>query len=130
MTKTIIIDGSNIHDIPSFYKEVNRVFMSEEDWKIGDNLDALSDMFYGGYGAIKGDERIDLIWKDFEKNREDLGLELTKVYYINKLQYPAVFNVNFVKSKLAELNNGNGQTYFEIILEIIGEHPNIRLIEE
>ncbi len=26
--------------------------MSKEDWKLGESLDALSDMFYGGY-AIK-----------------------------------------------------------------------------
>lgn len=130
MAKTIIIEGNNIYDIPSFYKEINRVFMPNEDWILGQSLDALNDLFYGGYGGIKGDEEITLLWKDFEKNREDLGLELTVKYYKDKLESPSRFNLNFVQEKLYELENGVGKTYFEIILEIIGEHPNIVLMPE
>lgn len=102
--------------------------MNNTDWKIGESLDAVNDLFYGGYGEISGNEQIHLIWKDFEKNRNDLGLEVTKNYYLNKLKYPNTFNINFVKNKLSELKNGAGQTYFEIILEIISEHTNIKLI--
>ncbi|MCD7971618.1 MAG: hypothetical protein LUG18_02970 [Candidatus Azobacteroides sp.] len=130
MAKTFTIDGSKIHNIPSFYEEINSVFMSKEDWKLGESLDAFSDMLYGGYGEIKGNEEIRLLWKDFEKNRADLGLELTKNYYRNKLKYPSTFDVRFVEQKLAELENGTGKTYFEMIQEIIGEHPNIKLIPE
>ena len=130
MTKTFTIDGNKIHDIPSFYKEINHIFMSNEDWKLGESLDALNDLFYGGIGEINGDEPINLIWKDFEQNKQVLGMELTKVYYQDKLASPNVFNTGFVKEKLAELENGTGQTYFEIILEIIGEHSNIKLIPE
>ena len=130
MVKTIIIDGSKIHDIPSFYEEINRIFMAGEDWKIGQNLDALNDMFYGGYGKISGNEKIYLVWKDFERNRKDLGLELTKAYYQSKLKSPSVFNTDFIQEKLSELEKGIGKTYFEIILEIIEEHKNIRLIPE
>lgn len=128
MTKTIIIEGNNIYDIPSFYNEMNRVFMSKEDWKIGQSLDALSDMFYGGYGEITGNENILLIWNNFEQNRKDLGIESTKSYYQNKLKSPTVFNVDFVYKKLEELESGTGKTYFDIVLEIIGEHQNIKLI--
>jgi len=130
MAKTIIIDGNNIHDIPSFYDEINRVFMEDEDWKLGASLDALDDMFYGGFGLIKGDEEINLIWKNIEKNRKDLGAEITKEYYLNKLKSPSQFNVAFITEKLAELESSAGKTYFEIILEIIGEHKNIKLIQE
>lgn len=128
MAETFIIDGSKIHDIPSFYDEINRVFMADVDWKLGQSLDALNDMLYGGYGKIKGNEEINLVWKDFHKNKNDLGLELTKDYYHKKLKSPSVFNTAFVKEKLAELENGTGKTYFEIILEIIEDHPNISLI--
>jgi len=130
MTKTITINGHNIHDIPSFYVEINRVFMTNVDWKLGQSLDALNDMFYGGYGKIQGSEEICLVWKNFEQNREDLGLELTKAYYQEKLKSPAVFNADFVKKKLSELENDTGQTYFEIILDIIHDHPNIHLKTE
>ncbi|MCD8030908.1 MAG: barstar family protein [Bacteroides sp.] len=78
MARTFTIEGSRIEDIPSFYKEINRVFMAKEDWKLGESLDAFNDMLYGGYGEIEGNEEIRLVWKDFEKNRTDLGVELTK----------------------------------------------------
>lgn len=130
MAKTITIDGSKIYDISSFYEEINRVFMADEDWKIGRSLDALNDLFYGGFGRIEGGEDICLVWKCFEKNRKDLGVELTRTYYQDKLKKPTVFDVNFVKGKLAELENDTGKTYFDIILEIIRDHPNIRLIAE
>lgn len=130
MKTTIIFDGTNIHDIPSFYEEVNRVFMVNTDWRLGQSLDAFNDMLYGGYGKIKGDEEIELVWKNFEQNKKDLGLELTKSYYEEKLKSPNKFNTDFVKEKLTELENGTGKTYFEIILEIIGEHPNIKLIPQ
>jgi len=128
--KTITIDGNNVHDIPSFYDEINRVFMANVDWRLGQSLDALNDMFYGGYGEIDGGEEITLIWKGFEKNREDLGLKLTKAYYRNKLESPSTFNIELIKDNLAELENGTGKTYFEIILEIIDEHPNIKLVAQ
>lgn len=128
MAETITIDGNRIYDIPTFYREINRVFMAHEEWELGESLDALNDLFYGGFGRIKGKEEILLEWKNFEQNRQDLGLELTKAFYRNKLKSPSVFNIPFIKQKLDELEAGKGKTYFEIILEIIGEHPNIRLI--
>ena len=48
---TLRLDGRLIHDIASFYDEINRVFMAGEDWQLGPSLDALDDMLRGGYGA-------------------------------------------------------------------------------
>lgn len=104
--------------------------MQEVDWKLGESLDALSDMFYGGYGEIQGKEEICLIWKNFGQNKKDLGPELTKAYYEEKLKSPGKFNADFVKEKLQQLKNGTGKTYFDIILEIIAEHPNVKLIPQ
>ena len=130
MTKTFTIQGDRIHNIQSFYNEINRAFMSNADWKLAPSLDALNDLFYGGFGEIEGNEEIILIWTDFEKNRNDLGLELTKAYYQDKLNHPSKFNMDFVKNKLYELEHGTGKTYFEIILEIIEEHKNIKVIPQ
>lgn len=127
-TKTVIIDGTKIHDIPSFYEEINNVFMVNEDWKLGQSLDALDDMFYGAYSIIKGEEKIRLIWKNFAQNQNDLGLELTQKFYEDKLNSPSTFNTTLIKEKLAELESGKGQTYFDIIVEIISEHSQIKLI--
>lgn len=104
--------------------------MADVDWKLGQSLDALNDMFYGGYGAIDGDEKINLVWTNFEQNRKDFGLELTRTYYENKLKSPEIFNIRLIRERLTKLENGTGPTYFDIIVEIIGEHPNITLIPQ
>ncbi|WP_221887917.1 hypothetical protein [Chitinophaga polysaccharea] len=53
MEKQIIINGDVIIDIPSFYREINRVFMSGENWQLGNSLDAFNDLLYGGFGIGK-----------------------------------------------------------------------------
>lgn len=128
MSKTIVLDGYRIHDIPSFYEEVNRSFMSGEDWKLGHSLDALDDMLYGGYGSIRGNEPVRIYWKNFEQNERDLGIETTRQHYMQKLKHPDIFNVNIFKKQLEELENGAGKTYFEIILDIFSCHENIELV--
>ena len=128
--KKITIEGKNINNIETFYEEVNRVFMSQENWKIAQSLDAFSDMLYGSFGEIKGKEKIQLIWKDMEQNQKSLGFQTTLEFYHNKLKSPEIFNHKFVLSKINELHNGVGLTFFEIVLEIIANHDNIMLIND
>ena len=125
--KSITIEGKNITDIATFYQEINRVFMSNENWKIAPSLDAFNDLLYGGFGAIDSKELTTLIWKNFEENRKTLGLKTTKKFYESKLTAPEIYNINFVKGKITALESSNGSTYFEIILEIISDHSNIKL---
>lgn len=128
--KKIIIEGKNINNIETFYEEVNRVFMSQENWKIAQSLDAFNDMLYGSFGEIKGNEKIQLIWKDIEQNQKSLGFQTTLEFYQNKLKSPEIFNRKFVLSKIDELHNGVGLTFFEIVLEIISDHENVILIND
>ena len=104
--------------------------MSQENWKIAQSLDAFSDMLYGSFGEIKGKEKIQLIWKDMEQNQKSLGFQTTLEFYQNKLKSPEIFNRKFVLSKIDELHNGVGLTFFEIVLEIIANHDNIMLIND
>ena len=127
--KKIIIEGKNINNIETFYEEVNRVFMLHENWKIAQSLDAFNDMLYGSFGEIKGKEKIQLIWKDMEQNQKSLGFQTTLEFYQNKLKSPEIFNRKFVLSKIDELHNGVGLTFFEIVLEIISDHDDIILIK-
>jgi RNAse (barnase) inhibitor barstar len=127
MAKQIVIDGNRISDIPSFYAEINRVFMAGEDWQLGHSLDAFNDLLYGGFGAIKSNEPVTLLWKNMDKSKAALGDAVTKQYYEEKLLAGPVFNAEHFRMKLAALNNGTGQTYFDILLEIIADHPNITL---
>ncbi|MET3924114.1 barstar family protein [Devosia sp. 2618] len=126
--KTLTIDGSHITDIASFYEEINRVFMSEEDWALGQSLDALNDMLFGGFGAIKGGEPIALIWTDFAASKAALGLEATRQFYQAKLSRPETYDVARITKDLAELEAGRGPTYFDIVLDIVADHPSIELV--
>ena len=128
MTRTLTLDGTRIHDIPSFYDEINRVFMTGVDWTLGPSLDALNDMLYGGYGALDDDAPVTLVWTDFEASREALGVEATRQYLLGKLTYPERFNRAHFQHALDALEAGTGQTYFDIVLEIIATHPHITLV--
>lgn len=125
--KEIVIQGENIHDIPSFYQEINRLFMQNEDWKIGNSLDALDDLLYGGFGSMREEEsfKIIILNSDFVKNH--LGFETTLAYYQQKIYPESPFNQSHFINKIEELKNGNGQTYFDVIIEIIKSHNQIHL---
>lgn len=130
MKKEIIINGSRIHDKTSFYEEINRKFMQNESWQLAESLDAFDDLLYGGFGAIRDKEEITLIWENFEANREALGTEFTISYYQEKLEHPDDFDSSVIQKRLKALKEGKGQTYFEILQEIIAEHSNIELIKK
>lgn len=127
MAKVIIIEGAAIHDIASFYAEINRVFMAVEDWQLGHSLDAFNDLLYGGFGIMGGNEPVVLVWRNMDHSREALGYDTTKRYYEERLLPGAPFQQDYFREKLAALERGEGQTYFDIVLEIIADHPNITL---
>ena len=125
---TFTIRGAAVHSIPSFYSEINRVFMTGEDWRLGDSLDALNDLLYGGYGALHAADDIRVEWTDHVVSREALGVEATKEYYREKLRHPQTFSQTHFHELLAQLEAGGGETYFEIVLDVFGQHPSIELI--
>ncbi|WP_078671608.1 barstar family protein [Chitinophaga eiseniae] len=126
--KQFIIEGSRINTITDFYTEINRLFMAGEDWKLGNSLDGFNDLLHGGFGAIAGEEAIVLVWKDIAHSKAALGVDATRKYYEEKLLPDSPFNQRHFKEKLTELNMGGGQTYFDILMEIIADHPNIRIV--
>ena len=117
--KMTVINGSHFSNLEAFYEEVSSLFLKDEDWKVG-TLDGFDDILYGYEGEI--------IWKDSRKSKEDLGFDLTKEFYENKIRQGKPFNVTLIQQKLDDLINGNGQTLFEILIEIIESHKNITLI--
>lgn len=125
--KTAVINGSRFSDLQGFYEEVSQVFMKNSDWKVG-TLDGFDDILYGGFGVFDNRDEIEVTWKDSQKSREDLGLNSTKEFYENKIRKGKPFNVTLAQQKLNELNNGDGQTLFEILIEIIQSHKNITLV--
>ncbi|RYD97088.1 MAG: ribonuclease inhibitor [Sphingobacteriales bacterium] len=128
MSKTFTIPGGNIHDLETLYKAFNKTFMENEDWELAQSLDALNDLFYGAFGMIPTGEPVSVIWQNFEQNKLLFGKDFTISWYEQKLDQSQHYNLKWVRERLAELFSGKGQTYFEIILEIIATHKNIRLI--
>ena len=124
--QTLTIDGASVHDIASLYAELNRVFMAGEDWQLGASLDALDDMLYGGYGALRGKAPALVLWRDMDISRSALGIEATRAYYLDKLRHPQRFKPGPIRASLERLGQG-GPTYFDLVLEVFAGHPNITL---
>ena len=113
------INAHNFSSLEEFYEEVSLIFLKDENWKVG-TLDGFDDILYGYKG--------ELIWKDSQKSREDLGFDLTKEFYENKIRIGKPLNVDLIQQKLDDLMDGKGQTLFEILIEIIESHQIIKLI--
>lgn len=114
-----VINGSHFSDLEGFYEEISLLFMKDEDWKVG-TLDGFDDILYGIHS--------DITWKNSQKSKEDLGFEATREFYENKISQGKPFNIKLIQQKLDDLIAGNGQTLFEILVEIIDSHHHIQLI--
>lgn len=122
----IVIHGGHFSSLRGFYEEASSVLMKDTDWKVG-TLDGFDDILYGGFGVIEGKEEIEILWKESEKSKEDLGYEATREFYENKIRQGKPFNIELIQQKLDDLNEGKGQTLFDILVEIIESHANITL---
>lgn len=125
--QTILINGNNFSDLESFYDEIDRVLTKDLDWDTGHNLDAFSELLLGGFGVYEYKEPIKLIWKNSLKSKTDLGLNATKKWYEERIIFweDDEENLQHFENGLKELTENNGQTLFDIILEIISEHEHI-----
>ena len=124
--KSIIINADNFSDLATFYDEIDSVLTKNLDWKTGHNLNAFNDLLRGGFGVFDYEEPITLIWKNISKSKRDLGFEPTKKYYERKIADRSTFNIQYFEDELKKLTDKNGQTLFDIIVEIISEHKHIR----
>lgn len=123
----IVIHGGHFSSLNGFYEEVSRVLMKDTDWKVG-TLDGFDDILYGGFGVFENQEEVEIVWKESQKSKEDLGLIATQEFYENKIRQGKPFNVELAQQKLNDLIDGKGQTLFDILIEIIESHTNITLI--
>ena len=94
------LHGSVVLDIPSLYAELNRVFMADEDWALGNSLDALDDLLYGGYGALQGHKAVTVVWQDMETSRAALGVAATIAWLQHKLDQPGTYNTPAMEAQL------------------------------
>ncbi len=122
----IVIHGGHFSSLAGFYEEISSVMMKDADWKVG-TLDGFDDILYGGFGVFENKEEIEIIWKESEKSKQDLGFDATREFYNNKIRQGKPFNIELIQQKLDDLTEGKGQTLFDILVEIIQSHSNIAL---
>lgn len=122
----IVIHGGHFSSLDGFYEEISNVLMKGTDWKVG-TLDGFDDILYGGFGIFENKEEIEILWKESQKSKEDLGIKATQHFYENKIKQGKPFNIELIRQKLNDLLEGKGQTLFDIMIEIIESHTNITL---
>ena len=125
----IVIHGADVIDIPSFYRQINDQLMRDEEWTIGDSLDAFNDLLYGGFGAAHDSDVLEIEWRDIGASRDALGVDATRDYYRAKIA-DGRFDSELFRAKLRALESGRGATYFDMLMEIIGDHDRVRLIAD
>lgn len=121
-TLRITLEGKEITNISSFYRQMNDRLMQDEDWKLAESLDAFDDLLYGGFGKLKDYGHLEIEWKDIDISRKNLGVEITKAYYLSKIYPNSPYNQPYFKERLEELERGAGNTYFDLLMEIIDSH--------
>jgi RNAse (barnase) inhibitor barstar len=121
---TVINSFSNLIE---FYDEIERKFTKDLDWKIGRNLDAFNDVMRGGFGAYEYEEDIEILWTNSIKSRKVFGYQETVKYLEGILKTCHPLNRENVQKELDLAKSEQGDTLFEIILEIITDNSNIKL---
>lgn len=122
-----VIEGGRIGGIPDLYEELNRLFMSGEEWRLGASLDALDDLLYGGYGSLAEDDAVRVVWRDAARSRNALGVAETARWLRAKLAQPGMFRADDLQRQLDDLLAGAGTTYFDRVLEVFAGHPGVTL---
>jgi hypothetical protein len=122
------IEGGRVRDIPSLYAELNRVFMADEEWRLGESLDALDDLLYGGFGVLAHTSIARVVWADSAVSRDALGIPLTRAHLAAKLERPDIYAVGPARAALDDLERGGGMTYFELVLQVFAGHPELELV--
>ncbi|GAA5150646.1 hypothetical protein GCM10025768_15950 [Microbacterium pseudoresistens] len=121
------IDGAAIGTIDDLYDQLNALLMADEDWRMGANLDALDDVLYRFDHDLARAPHAEFVWDGHAHSERALGLETTRRWLEAKLDRPGMFNESGIRRQLEQLLDGEGKTYFEIVCQVFGDHPGVRL---
>ena len=119
MTKpTFIIDGSKFSSLQEFAEHFSKVVLNGYPWR--GNLDAFNDVLRGGFGSPEGG--FILQWDNATLSRERLGHAETAKWFEEHLETCHPANIPHLQQRLAEARQGQGETLFDVIIEIIRHH--------
>lgn len=111
------IDGADFDDLEGFARAFSSLL---EDWTWNQNLDAFNDILRGGFGTPDGG--FILRWRNADRSREVLGRDETVRYLERKLERCHTSNRAAVSADLEAARRGEGETLFDLIVEIIRVH--------
>jgi RNAse (barnase) inhibitor barstar len=111
------IDGRNFDSLEGFYDEIGKS-LGTAPW--GRTLDAFNDVLRGGFGTPDGG--FVLRWINSAESRVALGYDATVTYLEEKLGRCHPDNVGYVAAELDAARRGEGQTIFDVLIEIIRIH--------
>ncbi len=114
---TFEIDGARCTSLDAFYAELDRS-LHLADW--GHNLDAFNDILRGGFGTPAGG--FVLRWTNARSARTNLGYPATVAHLEAKVRRCHPTNVAAVQADLEAARRNEGQTLFEILLDILVVH--------
>ena len=119
------IDGNKFSDFNGFVTEFDENVFGGLGWD--GNLDAFNDMLRGDCGTPGPDENFILTWVNSRKSVDALGHRETLAWLRSRYNkvHPDNRRILDVQISLAEINNG--ETLFQIIVDIILVHKNIEL---
>ena len=116
-----VIDGANFSDFAGFIEECNRGFIRAFGGEWNGNLDAFSDYFNWGDGDYV------VVWKNADKSRVDLGHPAMAAWLERNSRRCHPSNVQDVLQRLGQAREQRGPTFFDWLVEIIREQPNVEL---
>lgn len=119
VSKPIIeIDGAMFSTLEEFYTHFQDRALGGE--RSGGNLDAFNDVLRGGFGTPEGG--FVLVWRNHELSKQRLGYAETARQLEKRLGRCHPNHHDFVRQELARALNGQGQTVFDWLVDIITEH--------
>ncbi|MBG0567328.1 barstar family protein [Actinoplanes aureus] len=113
----LVVDGACFADLDGFAREFSKL-LRHHTWN--GNLDAFNDILHGGFGTPE--TRWVFRWAHSELSRTALGHDATVRWLEQILRTCHPSNRASVEARISEARRGEGQTLFDMIVEIIRDH--------
>lgn len=117
------VDGSRFSTLAECAAEFTRVLGLTMPWN--GNLDALNDVLRGGFGTP--DEGFVLIWQHAGLSRQRLGYCETLRWLEERVDHCHPSNLAHFHERIAAARRQEGETLFDMLVEIVRDHEDIEL---
>jgi hypothetical protein len=121
--KTFTIDARNVMSFDDFIVAVNVGFLQHVNGEWNGNLDAFND-----YLCWPGEKEYRLELLGAEGCAQTLGHAAQATWLKGHLATCHPSSVPGMQAKLLQAEAGEGQTLFDVVLEIIGYYPHVHLV--